>query len=111
MQQHREIAVWPINNIDVIKITAYEPAFGIIGDPAKRDPKNATICRPLDGLHRRNDVAEKQRNSPLSVGSRTFLTQSNDEVWKRLMLTPYDFDLDAITKRERTRSIMETIFL
>jgi len=30
------------NNIDVIKkinIIAYEPAFGIIGDPAKKNPK------------------------------------------------------------------------
>lgn len=28
-----------INNIESIKITAYEPAFGIIGDLAKRNPK------------------------------------------------------------------------
>jgi 2-methylcitrate dehydratase len=27
-----------IDDIEKIKITAYEPAFGIIGDPAKRDP-------------------------------------------------------------------------
>jgi len=27
------------NCIQKIKITAYEPAFGIIGDPAKRNPK------------------------------------------------------------------------
>jgi 2-methylcitrate dehydratase len=27
------------NAIESIKITAYEPAFGIIGDPAKRSPK------------------------------------------------------------------------
>ena len=25
--------------IEKIRITAYEPAFGIIGDPAKRNPK------------------------------------------------------------------------
>lgn len=25
-------------NIDKIKITAYEPAYGIIGDPAKKNP-------------------------------------------------------------------------
>jgi 2-methylcitrate dehydratase len=28
-----------IDNIESIKITAYEPAFGIIGDIAKRNPK------------------------------------------------------------------------
>ena len=27
-----------IENISRIKITAYEPAYGIIGDPAKRNP-------------------------------------------------------------------------
>lgn len=27
------------DNIEKIKITAYEPAFSIIGDPAKRNPK------------------------------------------------------------------------
>lgn len=29
-----------IDNIEAIKITAYEPAFGIIGDVAKRNPKS-----------------------------------------------------------------------
>merc|ERR1712194_481902 len=28
-----------IDDIDSIKIIAYEPAYGIIGDPAKKDPK------------------------------------------------------------------------
>lgn len=27
-----------VDNIESIKITAYEPAFGIIGDEAKRKP-------------------------------------------------------------------------
>ena len=27
------------DTIERIRITAYEPAFGIIGDPAKRNPK------------------------------------------------------------------------
>lgn len=29
---------YSIDSVDKIKVTAYEPAFGIIGDPAKRDP-------------------------------------------------------------------------
>jgi 2-methylcitrate dehydratase len=28
-----------VDNIEQLKITAYEPAFGIIGDIAKRNPK------------------------------------------------------------------------
>lgn len=27
-----------IDDVDNIKVISYEPAFGIIGDPAKRDP-------------------------------------------------------------------------
>jgi 2-methylcitrate dehydratase len=27
-----------LDNINTIKVSAYEPAYGIIGDPAKRDP-------------------------------------------------------------------------
>ncbi len=32
------LGVGDSSNIDKIKITSYEPAFGIIGDPAKRNP-------------------------------------------------------------------------
>jgi 2-methylcitrate dehydratase len=38
-----------------------------------------------------------------------FFKQSNDAIWKRVMLTPYDFDAVAV-HNEKTRSIMETIF-
>jgi 2-methylcitrate dehydratase len=38
MRKHPEILENP-ETIKGIKIVAYEPAFGIIGDPAKRDPK------------------------------------------------------------------------
>lgn len=104
--QQPEVVLNP-SEIDAIKITAYEPAFGIIGDPAKRDPKTrqsadhsmvyivATMLRKAEELAQNEGV--------------DLFSQSNDEVWKRLMLTPYDFDLDAITN-EMTRSIMETVF-
>ena len=36
---HKFITHNDYDNIQKILITAYEPAFGIIGDPAKRDPK------------------------------------------------------------------------
>jgi 2-methylcitrate dehydratase len=106
IQEHPEIAVDP-TQIDDIKITAYEPAFGIIGDPAKRDPKTrqsadhsmvyivSTMLRKASEIVKSDGVA--------------YFTQSNDDVWKRIMLTPYDFDIDAINN-ETTRAIMETIF-
>ena len=104
--KHHEV-VSGINNIDIIKITAYEPAFGIIGDPAKRDPKtrqsadHSMVYIVATMLRKAEELA--------SVVGSSFFDFSNDEVWKRLMLTPYDFDLDAIQNVE-TRSIMETIF-
>merc|ERR1719410_1740659 len=37
--QNPEFAAGGLEAIDNINIVAYEPAFGIIGDPAKKDPK------------------------------------------------------------------------
>lgn len=80
--------------IRAIKIIAYEPAFGIIGDPAKRDPRTrqsadhsmiyivATLLRKAIGQKR--------------VG------------WKPLMLEPADYDHDAIHD-PLTRALMEKI--
>ena len=94
------------SQIECIKITAYEPAFGIIGDPAKRDPKtrqsadHSMVYIVSAMLKKASGVVDSD-----GIG---FFDKSNDEVWKRLMLTPYDFDIDAITN-ETTRSIMKTI--
>ena len=38
LQQHPELLESP-DRIAAMKVLAYEPAFGIIGDPAKRDPR------------------------------------------------------------------------
>ena len=35
-------------------------------------------------------------------------SSSNDDVWKQIMLTPYDFDIDAINN-PTTRKLMEVI--
>jgi 2-methylcitrate dehydratase len=106
IQQHPAIATDP-SQIDSIKITAYEPAFGIIGDPAKRNPKtrqsadHSMVYIVSTMLRKAQDLAESE--------GKGFFAQSNDEVWKRLMLTPYDFDLDAITN-ETTRLIMDSVY-
>ena len=51
-----------------MRILIYEPAFSIIGDPHKRDPQNAAKCRPLDGLHRRDAVAQGVRSPSSRLG-------------------------------------------
>ncbi|MDP7008047.1 MAG: MmgE/PrpD family protein [Phycisphaerales bacterium] len=105
IQQNPSIAAEP-EKITSIHITAYEPAFGIIGDPAKRDPKtrqsadHSMVYIVSAMLRKAQDVAKQEGED--------FFKQSNDDVWKRLMLTPYDFDADAIF-HPTARAIMETI--
>lgn len=88
--------------ISSITVKAYEPAFGIIGDPAKRDPKTRqsadhSMVYILATLLRK------------AVESRSQIAGSdNDQVWKLLMLSPYDYHADAIVNSE-TRKLMELI--
>jgi 2-methylcitrate dehydratase len=83
--------------ISKIVVTAYEPAFGIIGDPAKRDPKTRQsadhsmlylVCSML------RTALELRAN-----GHKGALT------WKHLMLTPHHFTAKAI-KDPLTRALM-----
>jgi len=106
IQKNPEIAANP-SQIDVIKITAYEPAFGIIGDPAKRNPKTRQSA-DHSMIYIVSTMLRKAEEIVKSDGV-DFFAQSNDEVWKRIMLTPYDFDESAINN-ETTRAIMETIY-
>ena len=105
IQQYPKIALEP-EKIKSIHITAYEPAFGIIGDPSKRDPRtrqsadHSMVYIVSAMLRKAQDVAKQEGVE--------FFEQSNDGVWKRLMLTPYDFDADAIC-HPIARAIMETI--
>jgi 2-methylcitrate dehydratase len=84
-------------NIQSMVVTAYEPAFGIIGDPAKRDPKTRQsadhsmlylVCTKL-----RKALEARQK------GARSF-------DFKSLMLLPHDFSDNAI-HHPVTRALME----
>ncbi len=103
---HRDIAS-NIDNIDTIMITAYEPAFGIIGDPAKRSPKTRQSA-DHSMVYIVSTMLRKAGELVSDNGNNCF-DSSNDDVWKRLMLTPYDFDVGAI-QNETTQSIMERVF-
>jgi len=107
MRKHPEILKDPAS-IRRITIVAYEPAFGIIGDPAKRDPKTrqsadhsmvyivSTLLRKAVGLMR--DRATEATKTLLS----------NDDTWRALMLAPQDYDPRSIAHAE-TRALMEKI--
>lgn len=82
------------SQIAKIRITAYEPAFGIIGDPAKRNP---TTRQSAD--HSMVYIVATLLRKALSA---------KKAGWTDLMLEPYDYAPDAIV-HERTRKLMDKI--
>jgi len=105
IQQNPQLLDSP-DTISSIKVIAYEPAFGIIGDPAKRDPQtrqsadHSMVYIIATALRKALDLAKE-------TGS-TKLAATNDGYWKKLILTPYDFHEKAIFNHQ-TRAIMQTI--
>ncbi len=96
-------------SIREIKILAYEPAFGIIGNPAKMDPKSrqsadhsmAYIVATL----LRKAIEYKQQHGSLPAGG-----GANDEIWKALMLSPFDYaETDDAIFHPVTRGLMKKI--
>jgi 2-methylcitrate dehydratase len=83
--------------IEKIVVVAYEPAFGIIGDPAKRDPKtrqsadHSMLYLVCTMLRKALEIRAAKKNAPLT--------------WKELMLGPRDFDARAIND-PLTRTLM-----
>jgi 2-methylcitrate dehydratase len=92
--QHPEVR--DVDNIDSIVVKAYEPAFGIIGDPAKRDPKTRQSA-DHSMVFIVSRMLHKAAVAPLPEGQ--------DAVWKHLMLMPEDYSQAAIHDTG-TRQIM-----
>ncbi len=89
--------------INSITIRAYEPAFGIIGDPAKRDPQTRQSADHSMVYIVSTMLRKAQANNKLVERS-----QSTDELWKGLMLLPEDYSPVAVRNPE-TRKLMERI--
>ncbi len=92
--------------IESIRISAYEPAFSIIGDPAKRDPRTRqsadhSMLYIVSTLLRK---AIEWREACGAEGSPT----TSDEWWKAIMLAPHDYSAEAIDD-PMTREIMRKI--
>ncbi|CAD8201177.1 unnamed protein product [Paramecium octaurelia] len=94
---------YSIDSIDKIKVTAYEPAFGIIGDPAKRDPHTRQSADHsmvyILGTMLRKAFTEKSFHQLLSS------TNDLNEIWKALFLSPYDYSHAAVRNKD-TRKLM-----
>lgn len=89
-----------IDAIENINIVAYEPAFGIIGDPAKKDPKTRQSAD-----HSMAFIVSRILQKALQAGR---VPGTMDEAWKTLMLSPYDYGKDALYDPD-TRALMQKI--
>ncbi|MCE9620680.1 MAG: MmgE/PrpD family protein [Planctomycetes bacterium] len=105
VQRHPELAEKP-DSIRSITITAYEPAFGIIGDPAKRDPKTRQSA-DHSMLYIVSTLLRKAIERVASKG-RAGLGTSSDDAWKALMLEPVDYGSEAIFNAN-TRAMMAKV--
>ena len=102
LAKHPEIAHGP-DAITSIRIVAYEPAFGIIGDPAKRDPRTRQSAD-----HSMVYIVSTKLRKAIEETRRGPLPRENDALWKRLILEPHDYDAKAI-HHPVTRSLMAKI--
>ena len=98
LRANPEVAANP-DAIEKIKIVAYEPAFGIIGDPAKRNP---TTRQSAD--HSMVYIVSTMLRKAIEATPEG----ENDCWWKQLMLMPVDYGREAIVN-EHTRSLMDKI--
>merc|ERR1711977_180624 len=77
-----------VDSIEKINILCYEPAFGIIGDPAKKDP---TTRQSAD--HSMAFIVSRILQKGLKSGG---APSTMDKAWMELMLSPYDSGVDAL---------------
>lgn len=91
------------SSIEKMNITAYEPAFGIIGDPAKRVP---TTRQSAD--HSMVYIISTLLRKALEKREQILGETELEGLFKHLMLTPFDYNQQAIY-HPVTRSIMDKI--
>jgi 2-methylcitrate dehydratase len=93
-----------VDNIKDIVITAYEPAFGIIGDPAKKDPKTRQSAD-----HSMVFIVSRLLKKAINAGNKlSGIVNNRDSLWKELILTPIDYSYKAMNDKE-TRTLMSKI--
>ena len=86
-----------------ITIVAYEPAFGIIGNPMKKQPKTRQSAD-----HSMAYIVATLLRKARELGGAVY--PSPDEYWKALMLSPYDYQVaDSAIFHPATRELMDKI--
>ena len=92
-----------IDDIENINIVAYEPAFGIIGDPAKKTPSTRQSA-DHSMVYIVSTILRKAYETK-DLGSKLSSFKNLDEVWKLLMLEPRDYGHRALFN-EKSRGLM-----
>ncbi len=105
LAQHPELITdW--QQLSRIRITIYEPAFSIIGDPHKRDPRT----RQSADHSMVYIIATLLRKAIERAAAVVSPARPNDEItlWQDLMLLPHDYDDHALL-HSITRELMSRI--
>ena len=93
-----------MDDIANINIVAYEPAFGIIGDPAKKTPSTRQSA-DHSMVYIVSTILRKAFETK-DLGAKLSSFKNLDEVWKMLMLEPRDYGHQALFN-EKTRAMMQ----
>merc|ERR1719265_449236 len=88
------------DSVENINILCYEPAFGIIGDPAKKDPKTRQSAD-----HSMAYIVCTLMTKALDTSK---IPSAMDDAWMQFMLSPYDYGKDALYDAD-TRALMGKI--
>jgi len=92
-----------VDSIEEISVEIYEPAFGIIGDPAKWNP---TTRQSAD--HSMVYILSSVLRRAIELGPDAISRMSNDEMFCATMLTPMDYSLGNLTN-PANRALMQKI--
>jgi len=92
-----------VDSLEEISVEIYEPAFGIIGDPAKWNP---TTRQSAD--HSMVYILSSLLRRALELGPDAVAKLDNDGMFCATMLTPMDYSLANLTNPV-TRKIMDKI--
>lgn len=102
---HPEILQGGAAGIERIDIVAYEPAFGIIGNPMKKEPKTRQSAD-----HSMAYIVATLLRKAFAYGELPKGGGSNDAVWKALMLDPYDYQVaESAIFHPDTQALMQKI--
>jgi len=82
-----------LDNLKKITIEIYEPAFGIIGDPAKRNPKSRQSAD-----HSMVYIIGSVVKKAFKLGPQEITDCASDDnlMWKKCMLLPEDYGREAL---------------